>query len=525
MTGHRGVRLRTRLLVLTIASGCWATLGAQRRPLDGIDAFVEKALVDWQTPGLTLAVVRRDSVLLAKGYGVREYGRPERVDENTLFNIGSCSKAFTSAVIAGLVGDGKVGYEDKAIDHLPWFRLWDPWVTSQVTVRDLMAHRVGADLTIENRLWPFASGMQDLVLRGGRQKPLGGFRERYHYSNNMLVAAGLVAEAVTAKPFARVLHERLLDPLGMTSTRASNQEALATPNRAAPHDFVGGKPVAARWDRWPDSVLLPTGGISSTAKDMSTWLRFQLGRGAFGGRQIVAAEPFDQMHIPHTPVRGGPVEAAYWFAHVDAKDLHTRHWAYGLAWFVTDYRDRPLVWHGGTVNGFRCAMALLPEDGAAMYVGVNRITLLPPAMMLTVLDRLIGGEGEGGGRRDWNAIFLKEAALQTEDARKAGEARRAARVTGTTPSLPLEGYAGRYVDPAIGPLEVTVTNGQLTLRVGGFAGQLTHWHHDTFAANLQGAGGRAAAAPGNTFATFTLDGAGRPTQVVVENLGEFTAQR
>ncbi len=511
---HLTTALRSTVRAILVGTVLWhgPAASAQTRPLDGLDDFIARALRDWNTPGLTLAVVHRDSVLLAKGYGVRELGLPEAVDQNTLFSVGSCSKAFTSATVAGLVADGRLGWEDRVVDHLPWFRLWDPWVSNQVTVRDLMAHRVGSDLSVENRIWPFASSMKDLVLRGGRQQPMSGFRERYHYSNNMFVAAGLVAEAASGQPFAQVLRHRILGPLGMTSTRVSIAEALATPNRATPHDAAGERVVPGRWDRWPDSVLLPTGGVSSTARDMSEWLRFQLGRGTVNKREVVDSVAFDQMHIPHTPVRGGPVEAAYWFAHVDAADLQTRHWAYGLAWFVTDYRDQPLVWHGGTINGFRCAIAMLPELQVGMYVGVNRISLLPPAVMLTVLDRFIEGKGP-----DWNAVFLREARLQADDAAKAAAARNAARKTGTSPSLALERYEGRYENPAFGPMTVTSANGRLRARLGPFDGDLSHWHFDTF--ELSWAYGI------RRLVTFTLDGEGRPSAALVENMGEFAASR
>jgi CubicO group peptidase (beta-lactamase class C family) len=248
-------RILRLAVVLVAALATPSPVEAQGRPLDGLDEWISRGLKDWSTPGLTLAVVHRDSVLLAKGYGVREFGRSEPVDENTLFSIGSCSKAFTSATIAGLVGDGRVGWEDRAIDHLPWFRLWDPWVTEHVTVRDLMAHRVGADLTIENPIWPFATSMKDLVLRGGRQQPASGFRERYHYSNNMFVAAGLVAEAASGLPFARALQDRILVPLGMSSTRLSIQDALATRSDRrgqldrARHGAMAAIPARPRRDR------------------------------------------------------------------------------------------------------------------------------------------------------------------------------------------------------------------------------------------------------------------------------------
>ncbi|MEO8453283.1 MAG: serine hydrolase domain-containing protein, partial [Gemmatimonadota bacterium] len=416
------------LVLLTRAAG------AQQADFRDLDGFIEKALKEWQTPGLTLTIVRHDSVLLAKGYGVREAGKPERVDENTVFSIGSCSKAFTSALVAGLVSDKRIEFDDLALKYLPWFRLWDPWVTSQVTVRDLLAHRVGADLFIENRLWPFATSMRDLVDRGGRQQPAVGFRERYRYSNNMFVAAGLVVEAATGTSWSDNVQQRLFDPIGMRSSSARIATVLENPNRASPHALRNGAPAPLPWASWPDSVLGPTGGINSSAQDMSQWLRLQLGHGAIGGRRLIDSAAFQQMHTPHTPVRGGPVEAAYWFAHVDEKDLQTRFWNYGLGWFVVDYRNRPLIWHGGSINGFRCAIALLPEEGAAMYVGVNRISLLPPAVMFTVLDRLIGGES-----RDWNAVFRREAQAQADDAVRVAEARNASRVANTRPSLALAG--------------------------------------------------------------------------------------
>jgi CubicO group peptidase (beta-lactamase class C family) len=496
--------------LLTLILGSPARAASQPAPLSGLDSWIAKAMTEWQTPGLTLAVVRRDTVLLAKGYGVREIGKPDPVDAETVFSIGSCSKAFTATLVAGLVGEGRLGWEDRAIDHLAWFRLWDPWVTEQVTIRDLLAHRVGADLFTENRLWPFARDMRDLVLRGGRQQPAVGFRERYRYSNNMFVAAGLVVEAVTGKPWSVNVAERTYQPLGMRSSSASVAEVLRNPNRAIPHELRQGRLIPGRWEAMPDSIIGPTGGINSSAGDMARWLRLQLGRGAIDGRRLIDSGAFGELHLQHTPVRGGPVEAAYWFAHVAGRDLETRNWAYALGWFVVDYRDRQLVWHGGTVNGFRCAIAFLPDLGVGMYVGVNRVSLLPPAVMLTVLDRLIGGEG-----RDWNAIFLRESRLQAEDAAKEQATRLAARVPGTRPSLAAERYAGEYQEPAFGSARVTWDGQQLGLEVGPYRGRLEHWHHDTFQVTWR------APVESITWATFGLDRAGAVDRVAIESLGEF----
>jgi CubicO group peptidase (beta-lactamase class C family) len=502
-----------RSLVLLVLLARAVAVHAQDPVVRDLDGWITRALAEWKTPGLTLAIVRHDSVLMAKGFGVKEAGKSDPIDENTVFSIGSCSKAFTSALVVGLAAEKRLNLDDLALTYLPWFRLWDPYVTSQVTVRDLMAHRVGSDLFIENRLWPFATSMRDLVLRGGRQQPAVGFRERYRYSNNMFVAAGLVAEAVTGKQWADAVAERIFEPLGMRTSSASIATVLRNPNRATPHELADGRPVPGRWDAWPDSLLGPTGGINSSAHDMAQWLRFQLGQGRLGDKRLIDSSVFHEMHTPHTPVRGGPVEAAYWFAHVNESDLQTRFWNYGLAWFVHDYRNRPIVWHGGSINGFRCAIAMLPDENAGMYVGVNRISLLPPAVMLTVLDRLIGGPS-----RDWNAIFHHESDAQAADLARAAAARVAARVPNTKPSIALAGYGGRFTNPAFGPLTIAAGNAGLTVAAGPYRGSLEHWHYDTFKITWS------TPVPGTTWATFTLDQSAAVRAVTIESLAEFTRE-
>lgn len=491
------------------------TATAQRGPdpLAGLDQQVGKMLADWQVPGVAIAMVRRDTVLLARGYGVREAGKPGKVDADTRFSIGSCSKAFTSAAIAELVGAGKMRYDDPVTNWLPWFQTPDPWVTREMRVRDLLAHRSGYDLFDEAKIWPFATDAKDLVVRTTREPPTSRFRERYRYSNAMFSAAGLVVEAVSGMPYADYVTREIFVPLGMTRTITSGRVQLAGDNYAMGHALDGGRVVVEARDFMTDSALVATGGIISTAADMAQWLRLQLGNGRLGPKRLVDSAAFAEQHTPHTPVRGGPVEAAYWFAHVDAADLQTRHWNYGLGWFVVDYRGRNLVWHGGTFNGYRCAIAFMPDEQVGVYVGVNRMTLLPPALMFDLLDRLIGGAG-----RDWNAIFLHEAQVQAEDAQRAATARRASRVTGTAPTWPLAADTGSFSQPAIGTLRITLAAERLTASVGRYRARLEHVQFDSFQATWD-----AVLAPGAF--TFLYDASGRARSVVVEGLGPFTRER
>ena len=497
------------LAALVAAIPCHLTAQNRTGALDGLDQRVAKMLVDWQVPGAAISIVRRDTVLVARGYGVRDVGKPDRVDADTRFSIGSCSKAFTSAAIAGLVGEGKLRYDDRVSEWLPWFQTPDPWVTREMRVRDLIAHRSGYDLFDENRLWPFASSARDLVMRTTMEQPTSRFRERYRYSNSMFSAAGLVVEAVSGSAYSDYVNRAIFRPLGMKRTITSGREQLAGDNFAIGHALADGKVVTEPRSYMGDTSLIATGGVISTAADMAQWLRLQLGSGRLGTTRLMDSAAFAEQHIPHTPARGGPVEAAYWFAHVNAEDLQTRHWAYGLGWFVVDYRGRSLVWHGGTFNGYRCAIAFMPDEQVGVYVGVNRVTLLPPALMFDLLDRMTGGPP-----RDWNAIFLKEAQLQADDAAKAA-AQRAARVTGTKPSFPLAADTGSFNHPAIGTLRIEVAGDQLAASLGRFRARVEHWQYDTYRATWE------SMLPASLL-SFIYDGSGRARSVIVEGLGPFT---
>lgn len=401
---HAGAWLLGLCLLATVAS-----VQAQATQADAearLDAYIDQALKDWQTPGMTLAVVKNDRVVLAKGYGVREIGKPQKVDAQTMFALGSTSKAFASASVAMLVSDGRIDWEDRAKLYLPWLELYDPWVTAQVTVRDLLAHRVGTSLEDENKLRDFSRDARDLLERGRWLRPRAEFRTDFVYSNNMMTAAGMVVSEVSGQRWADFARDRIWAPLGMTRTNADIAAVRADRNTAVPHvGRIDKAPVAIAWD-YPDAVAVPSGGINSNAVDMAQWLRFQLGDGAIDGRRLIESDVFRQMHIPQTPIRFPVRDVSQFPANVQQL-AGMKSFAYGLGWYVTQYRGRTLIWHSGTIEGFRAGVALLPEEGIAVYANVNRIpSTLPFATILRVLDEYLD---ERPVPTDWSRLFLDSA--------------------------------------------------------------------------------------------------------------------
>lgn len=368
------------------------------------DAYLEQALRDWQTPGMTVAVVQCDKVLLTRGYGVRKQGSPERVDEQTLFALGSTSKAFAAATVALLVDDGALKWEDKVQRFLPWLEVYDPWVSRELNVRDLLTHRLGTSYKDENKLRPGSKDARDQLMRSRDLQPISPFRGGYVYSNNMFIASGQLVAAASGKPWSVFARERLWEPLGMSHTGADSVVARSQPNAATPHAGKPGEPAnPIEWD-YPDAVAVPSGGVNSNAVDVAQWLRFQLAEGAIDGKRLISRDVFRQMHVPQTaipnPDAASDVQSQF---PAPVQELgRMRFWSYGMGWYVTEYRGRKLIYHSGTINGFRTGIGLLPEEGLAVYINTNRVSRLPMALMLRLFDDYLHETGI-----DWSRIYLE----------------------------------------------------------------------------------------------------------------------
>lgn len=479
-----------------------AQRSATRDPLAGLDTYIAHAIRDWGVPGLAIAIVKNDSVVFAKGYGVREMGKPDRVDTHTLFAIGSNTKAFTSAIIGTLVDEGKMRWDAPVTTYLPGFELADPWVTREITVRDLLSHRSGLGRR-GDLLWYGSAYSRDEILRRIRYlKPNSSFRSQYGYQNIMFLAAGQAAAAAAGMTWDQLVADRIFRPLHMTESNTSIAALAGLPDVATPHLIENGNATPIPW-RNIDNIG-PAGSINSNVTDMAQWLRLQLDGGALNGITVVRTATLEETHTPQTIIPSPP----------DSLFPSTHFTDYGFGWVLQDYRGRKLVWHNGGIDGMLSEVRLIPEERLGIVILSNAESHeLNPALAYRIMDAYLGAPP-----RDWSAIFLARhrAALAKQAA--AVQAVTAARVPGTKPSLALERYTGTYADTMYGDAKVSLEQGKLVVRYGpSFTGDLEPWNYDTFRATWR------EAREGAAFVTFTLDAAGKVDRMKIEGITTFHA--
>ena len=434
-----------------------------------LDAYISKARRDWDVPGLAVAIVKDDKVVHARGYGVRKMGVGDTVDADTLFAIASNSKAFTSAALATLVEDGKIGWNDRVKKHLPWFKLYDRYVSEELRVFELLCHRSGLGTFSGDLLWYGTRYSSEEVVRRARfLEPKGVFRSDFGYSNLMFIAAGEVLKAASGKSWAEYVEERFFDPLGMKRTRATVRGLEKIDNVATPHGEVMGRLTTFPWVNW-DSMGA-AGGVISSVGDMSLWIRLQLGQGHLGGRKYFSRESSRKMWKPHM-LTG--VSAA------DRKRFPSIHFkAYALGWGTQDYLGRKLVRHGGAYDGMYSGVTLVPEEDLGIVVLTNSMTGISHALILRILDAYLGGK-----ERDWSAELLPREKRNRRRKIETQESLWRNRVEGTRPSLKLASYAGTYGGPLYGEARVQIEKDRLVLRfepAEDFVADLEHLHYDTF---------------------------------------------
>jgi len=468
---------------------------AQPAPLAGFDAAVAEAVRDWETPGLAVAVVKDGKVLFSKGYGVRALGAPDPAGTRTLFAIGSTTKAMTAALIGMLVDEKKLAWNDPVSMHLPWFQLSDPYLTREITVRDLLTHRAG--LGNADYLWYGQPTEPREILRRVRLLPAAySLRCSFIYQNIMYAAAGAVVEAVSGQPWEQMMRTRIFEPLGMSGAIPTAATLARQADVAKPHAKVDGK--VREIENASTDTVASAGSVWAGVEDMAKWSSMLLARGrAPSGRVLLTPETVDELFAPQTLVTR---EAFYPTARLTKPKWTT----YGLGWFQQDYRGHAVDYHTGSIDGMVAIHGLLRDHGVGVVVLANRDHAeLRHAIMFDVFDRFIGGAS-----RDWSGelkAFYDGLEREAESARAKADARR---VAGTVPSLPLEHYTGIYADPLRGEVVVTLDGGRLRARYGSaFVGTLEHWNFDTFRATWDSAW------RGTALVTFVLDASGQPSRV------------
>jgi CubicO group peptidase (beta-lactamase class C family) len=472
----RTLRIRRATLGAALSVGVViAPVDAQGRakPLDlrDLDAYVTRGVRDWHIPGLAIAVVKNDSIVFAKGYGVRELGKPGAVDAGTRFAIGSTTKAMTVVALGMLVDEGKVRWDAPVISYLPNFRVGDPYVTRELTVRDLLTHRGG--LGNADQLWASAGySAEEIFERVATLPPAYSLRSRFLYQNIMYAVAGEVVEAASGMPWDKFLETRIFEPLGMTGTEATLAALKGQSNVATPHAEIGDtiRPITNR----PVDAVAPAGSIWSSVADMAKWARFILDSGRVGGKRLLEEATFRELLSPQV------VAPTAMYATTSLSRPH--FFTYGLGWFLHDYRGEAVAMHTGSIDGMSALIGLIPERRLGVYVLANLDHAeLRHALMYRVFDMDIGNP-----TRDWNAEVLALFARLERQSDSAREQQEQRRVSGTQPSLPLERYAGTYTHPTYGNATVAVRQNQLHFTYGrGRVGTLRHWHYDTFQAQWE----------------------------------------
>ncbi len=434
-----------------------------------IDDYANTVMTTWKGSGagMAIAIVKDDKMVFGKGYGFRELGKDDKVDENTVFAIASNTKAFTTASLAILVDEKKIAWNDKVSKYLPDFQMYDPWVTSELTIRDLVSHRSGLDTFSGDLLWYDTTYPTDEILRRVRYlKPVSSFRTRFGYQNLMFIAAGRIVEKASGMKWAEFVQTRILTPLGMNRTTTSVRDLKD--NYALPHNESGGKLRSLPVGYLDDAIGAVR--LNSSVADLSKWIRLQLGRGTFEGKKIFSEAQSWQMWQPNIMI---PVSDA------TMKNSPTKHFnSYGMGWFLFDYQGRKIVNHSGGLDGMLSYTVLIPEDNTGFVVLTNSESPEFAIMMNKILDVMTGAP-----KHDYNADALARKAAGDKDDAEERAKEDAERVPNTKPTLALASYAGTYSSQMYGDVTVAEENGKLVMRLGpapNFVADLEHWHYDTF---------------------------------------------
>jgi CubicO group peptidase (beta-lactamase class C family) len=459
----------------------------------GFDALVARAMKTFEVPGMGIAVVKDGQVVLAKGYGVRELGKPAPVDARTLFGIASNTKAFTATALGLLVEEGKIEWDGPVTRYLPWFQMWDPYVTREMSVRDLLVHRSGLGLGAGDlMIFPETTYTRREILRRLRfVKPATSFRSAYAYDNILYLAAGELIQAVSGRAWEDFISERILAKVGMTATRPRHTADVAGLDVAIPHAPLEGRIVPQPPDE--NDNMNPAGGILSNAEDMAKWMLVHLAAGKLADGTRLFTERTEReltSIVTPIPIADPPAELA-------AQRMNFN--GYALGFRINDYRGRKIVNHTGGLTGYVSRLVLVPELGLGIAVLTNQESSAAyNSAIYAVLDHVMGVPPT-----DWATAYRKVS--ERTDSRTAEALKKAAakRDAAAKPSLPLADYAGAYEDAWYGPIVVTLEGGKLVMsfaKTPGMVGDMEHWSRESFVVHWRDRELRA-----DAYVTFTLD--------------------
>lgn len=415
--------------------------------LADFERYAKKAMADWRTPGMAVAIVRGDDVIYEKAFGVKQLGKDDPVTTDTVFQIGSTSKAFTAALVAMLVDEGRLKWDDKVLSRLEDFRMYDPWVTKEFTITDLMAQRSGMPPHAADTLIMTGFGRDRVIDSLRYVKPAASFRASYAYQNNLWLVAAKLIEKITGETWEKNARNRIFRPLGMTASSTDKKSYTEGDDVAALHYDNDGTIIVLPMD-WPHIgwtyAYGPAGGINSNIKDISKWMRMQASSGIFKGNRIIKEESARFMREPKTTIP-------------EAEGRGPNQY-YCLGWVHREARPYPITWHNGGTSGSKTMIAFVPEAKLGIAVLSNVVeSSLPESLAWKFFDIYFGNPD-----RDWSKEALDAAKRSAQEA-KAKEPKAPAV---PAPPMALDRYAGDYSNEVYGTVNIAKRSDGLVFTIG-----------------------------------------------------------
>ena len=427
--------------------------------LNEIDSLMSKALETLRIPGFAVGIVVDGQVAFTKGYGVRNYSDQSPVSENTLFAIGSCSKAFTTFALGQLVDEGSISWDDPVIKHLPEFRLHDIHATHHLTIRDLVTHRSGLprhDFVWFNSKFP----RHEILNRLQYLEPTYDLREKFQYNNLMYAVAGLVIERVSGQSWEEFVGDRIFKPLGMTRSNFAVEQSQKSDDFATPHTEKNEQIEVIPFREL--SNIGPAGSINSTAENMARWVQLQLSQGDFQGEHLINAETLKDMHVVHMPVPSQMIAGMFGFG-------------YGLGWFTGLHKGHYVVAHGGGIDGFISEVLLFPEEKIGVVVLTNSDShfLFSHTAALEIANLLVGKESD-----EWLSKLADKEKQMKELVEKAGDTQGP--ISESIAFRSSEQYIGEFEHPGYGVIRISLDGDELVVSHNEIVYLLKHTCYDHF---------------------------------------------
>ncbi|MEM1136387.1 MAG: serine hydrolase [Bacteroidota bacterium] len=458
--------LYIKLLLYLLIIGLSAT--AQPLSTETIDKYIATAQQDWNIPGMAIAIVKDGETILSKGYGTLGVNKNKAVDEHTLFAIASNTKAFIASALAVLVSKQKINWDDKVKTYLPNFAMYDAYVSSNITIRDLLCHRSGLGTFSGDVIWYKSERSAEEVIRKIQYIPQAyDFRAGYGYSNVMFITAGEVIKSVTGKPWNIYIKETFFKPLGMERTITSTKQLAAKGNYATPHKPLSNIAKPIEWVNWDN--MGAAGGIISSVNDMAKWVNLQLANGIFQGDTILHPTQQNILWTPHN---------SHVVSHTSKKNLPGRHFnAYGLGWGLQDYFGNMIVTHSGGYDGIYSRVMLVPDENLGIIVLTNTMEGIATPLSYYIVNAFIKKD-----QRDWSKEALEKSRKDNRREKEIAK-RQATKIENTQPTHALAAFCGTYNDPMYGKIEVYEKENTLHINFEQaplLSATLKHWHYNTW---------------------------------------------